>query len=138
MPFVLDASLALSWHFEDENPDLSVPERAFREGVAVPQHFFLEIANGLLRGERRLRTAPEGTDTFLARLADLKATIDPTAPELVVSVLVPLSRDHRLSIYDAAYLELAGRLGLDLATCDSSLAEAARRVGIALIEGTGN
>lgn len=135
MPFVLDASTALSWHFDDENVDLSLPERAFREGVAVPQHFFVEVTNGLLRGERRLRTSPERTEVFLARLDDLDAQIDATARELVVSVLVPLARDHRLSVYDAAYLELAGRLGLGLATCDSALAEAARRVGIDVIEG---
>lgn len=135
MPFVLDASTALAWHFDDENLDLSVPERAFREGVAVPQHFFLEVANGLMRGERRLRTSLDGTETFLARLGDLKVEIDPTGPELVAAVLVPLARYHRLSIYDAAYLELAGRLGLALATCDSSLAGAARQVGIDLIEG---
>jgi predicted nucleic acid-binding protein len=135
MPFVLDASTALAWHFDDENLDLSVPERAFREGVAVPQHFFLEVANGLVRGERRLRTSPDGTDTFLARLGDLKVEIDSTAPERIGSVLVALARYHRLSIYDAAYLELAGRLGLALATCDSSLAGVARQVGIELIEG---
>ena len=135
MPFVLDASTALSWHFDDENLDLALPERAFREGVAVPQHFFVEVANGLIRGERRLRTSTEGTETFLTKLYDLNAEIDPTAPELVTSVLVPLARYHRLSVYDAAYLELAGRLGLSLATCDSSLAKAARRVGIDLVEG---
>lgn len=135
MPFVLDASTALSWHFEDENLDLSVPERAFREGVAVPQHFFLEVASGLIRGERRHRASREATDIFLARLGDMEARIDPTAPELVASVLVPLARDLRLSVYDAAYLELAGRLGMALATCDSALAGAARRVGVDLIEG---
>lgn len=135
MPFVLDASTALSWHFDDENPDLSLPERAFREGVAVPQHFFLEVANALVRGERRLRTSPERTEVFLARLGDLEAEVDPAAGELVASVLLPLARDHRISVYDAAYLELAGRLGMGLATCDSSLAGAARRVGIEVIEG---
>jgi predicted nucleic acid-binding protein len=135
MPFVLDASTALTWHFDDENRDLSVAERAFQEGVAVPQHWFLEVASALLRGERRLRTSAEATETFLARLGDLKTEIDRTRPELVASVLAPLARYHRLSVYDAAYLELAGRLGLGLATCDVPLAEAARRVGIDLIEG---
>jgi predicted nucleic acid-binding protein len=135
MPFVLDASTTLSWHFEDENDDLSVAEQAFEEGVAVPQHWFLEVASALLRGERRLRTSTEATEVFLARLGDLKTDIDRTDPEVVASVLVPLARYHRLSVCDAAYLELAGRLGLALATCDASLAIAARRVGIDLIEG---
>jgi predicted nucleic acid-binding protein len=135
MPFVVDASTALSWHFEDENLDLSLAERAFREGVAVPQHFFLEIAHGLVRGERRGRASMEATEIFLAKLGDLEVRIDATAPELVASVLVPLARHLRLSVYDAAYLELAGRLGMALATCDSALAEAARRVGVDVIEG---
>jgi predicted nucleic acid-binding protein len=65
----------------------------------------------------------------------LQAEIDPAAPELVAAVLVPLARCHRLSIYDAAYPELAGRLGPALATCDTSLAAAARQLGIDLIEG---
>lgn len=133
MPFVLDASSALAWHFDDENLDLSVPERAFREGVAVPQHFFLEVSNALVRGERRLRTSPDGIETFFARLGDLDVAIDPTAPELVATVLIPLARHHRLSVYDAAYLELAARLGLPLATCDASLAHVARQVGVDLV-----
>jgi predicted nucleic acid-binding protein len=54
---------------------------------------------------------------------------------VVAFVLVPLARHHRLSVYDAAYLELAGRLGMPLATSDSSLAAAARRVGVDVIEG---
>lgn len=135
MPFVLDASTAVSWHFDDENLDLSVARRAFREGVAVPRHWHLEVTSALLRGERRLRTSSEGTETFLTQLADMEMEIDPTDPDLVTSVLMPLARRHRLSVYDAAYLELAGRLGVGLATCDSSLAAAARRVGIALVEG---
>jgi predicted nucleic acid-binding protein len=135
MPFVLDASTALSWHFDDENADTSVAERAFRESVAVPQHWLLEVANGLIRGERRLRTSAQRSERFLAQLAELETEVDPTEPERVASVLAPLARRHRLSIYDAAYLELAGRRGLALATLDSSLAAAARAVEVELLAG---
>jgi len=135
MPFVLDASTTLSWHFDDENPDMTIAERAFLEGVAVPQHWFLEIASGLLRGERRGRTSAQAAEVFLARLDDLRTEIDSFAPERVAAILMPLARYHRLSVYDAAYLELAGRLGLGLATSDASLAAAANKVGVDLIKG---
>ncbi len=135
MPLVLDASTTLSWHFDDENADMTIAERAFREGVAVPQHWLLEVASALIRGERRARSSREWTEVFLARLGDLKTETHGTDPEQLASLLVPLSRRYRLSVYDAAYLELAARLGLELATCDVSLAAAARQIGVPLAEG---
>lgn len=136
MSMVLDASTALAWHFDDENSDMEVARRAFRDGICVPQHWFLEVASGLIRGERRERTSSEWTDAFCAKLTAMNAVVDATDPERIVSVLIPLARSYRLSVYDAAYLELAGRLGLPLATRDSSLAAAARGLGIELIEGS--
>lgn len=137
MSFVLDASMTLAWHFEDEaSADVrSVAQRAFADGVVVPQHWLLEVFSGLLRGERRDRASPAGTQEFVGFLQDLSPEVDDPDEERVISVLLPLARDQRLSLYDAAYLELAGRRGLPLATLDSSLVRAASAVGVELVSG---
>jgi predicted nucleic acid-binding protein len=137
MAFVLDASLTLAWHFEDEVRESAetVADRAIEEGVIVPHHWFLEVSSALVRGERRRRTSAELTSDFLARLAALPMEVDVIEPGKIASVLVPLARTHRLSVYDAAYLELAGRRGLGLGTLDLSLATAARAVGVQVITG---
>ncbi|MFL6845988.1 MAG: type II toxin-antitoxin system VapC family toxin [Allosphingosinicella sp.] len=137
MAFVLDASLTLAWHFEDEGRDSveTLADRALIEGVVVPHHWFLEVSSGLVRGERRRRTSPELTFDFLARLASLPVEVDVIDPTKVTSVLIPLARKYRLSVYDAAYLELAGRRSLPLTTLDSSLAAAARAVEVELLAG---
>lgn len=135
MTLVVDASIALAWHFDDEpSPQAEIAgARSFRDGVVVPQHWFLEVSSGLLKGERRRRTGPNETHAFLARLYDLELEIEALDPEQVTSVLLPLARAHRLSVYDAAYLELALRRSLPLATLDAALAAAARAVGAEVI-----
>ncbi|MFN3944938.1 MAG: type II toxin-antitoxin system VapC family toxin [Allosphingosinicella sp.] len=137
MSFVLDASMTVAWHFEDEaSPSVRrVAHRAFEEGVAVPQHWLVEVVSAGLRGERRTRAAPDRLEEFVAVLQDMPVEVDPADADRLVAVLLPLAREHRLSIYDAAYLELAQRLGFPLATLDAPLADAARRLGIELIEG---
>jgi predicted nucleic acid-binding protein len=137
MAFVLDASTTLSWHFEDEAQRLvrAILRLAFDEGVVVPQHWLLEVSSALLRGERRNRSAIEDTDAFLSRLREIPVELAAVDADRIAAVIIPLARRHRLSVYDAAYLELAGRRELPLATLDRSLAEAARAVGVALIEG---
>ena len=137
MAFVLDASTTLSWHFEDEAQSSvrAILRLAFEEGVVVPQHWLMEVSSALLRGERRNRSAIEDTDAFLSRLRGMPVELAAADTDRIAGVLVPLARTHRLSVYDAAYLELAGRRELPLATLDRSLAHAARAVGVSLIEG---
>ncbi|HYI39743.1 MAG TPA: type II toxin-antitoxin system VapC family toxin [Allosphingosinicella sp.] len=137
MAFVLDASTTLSWHFEDEAPNAvrATLRLAFDEGVVVPQHWLLEVSSALLRGERRNRSPIEDTDAFLSRLGEIPIESAAADPDRIAGVIIPLARSHHLSVYDAAYLELAGRRELPLATLDRSLARAARAVGVALIEG---
>ena len=135
MAFVLDASVTLSWHFDDEEDGVAeqIARQAFLDGVAVPHYWAVEVANGLLRGERRQRTSTAATARFFERLGDLDIKVDMPHPQHTAEILLPLARAHRLSIYDAGYLELAERDGLALATSDKSLAEAARRVGVHLV-----
>ncbi len=133
--FVLDASLALTWHFEDESSDASEQAfvRALEEGVAVPEHWFLEIANGVAKGERRARSTPAASVGFLDQLGMLDKLVDPIDAGAVLTTWLSLARVHRISIYDAGYLELAERRGLPLATFDVPLARAARSVSIEVI-----
>lgn len=131
--------MALAWHFEDEVSDAvrSVARRALSEAVVVPQHWHLEITNALLRGERRQRTSMSATSAFLERLQDMTTEVEGVEPSRVELVLLPLARSYRLSVYDAAYLDLAMRRLLPLATRDQALAAAARTAGVELIGAEG-
>ena len=136
-PFVLDASTTLSWHFKDEMTDhgRALARLAFKGAVTVPQHWYLEVVSGLVRGERRSRTSPKVMDAFLAQLGEMVIDIHETDNMTLRKEILPLARVHRLTVYDAVYLDLARRLDLPLATLDVSLGNAARAVGVALIEG---
>ena len=137
MSFVLDASATLAWHFEDEATEKvrAIARRAFENGITVPQHWLLEVLSALVRGERRRRASADRTNEFIIRLGDLDAEVDPFDEGRAVSVLLPLARERRLSLYDAAYLELSHRLRLPLATLDNSLARAAEEMGVELLLG---
>jgi predicted nucleic acid-binding protein len=132
MSVVLDSSVVGCWCFPDETS--SVAQAAMRELAAdeavVPAVWWFEVRNLLLTGERVGRMDPIGTAAFLADLEALSLRID-RAPES--DVVLALARTHRLTIYDAAYLELAGRIGAPLATLDRHLARAARTAGVPLL-----
>jgi predicted nucleic acid-binding protein len=131
MPFVLDASVAACWLFEDEDhPDASEAfARVRTDNARVPSLWWFEVRNTLLVNERRGRLTESDTIAFLTALSRLAITVDRTPGE---DVLV-LARRHRLTVYDAAYLELARREALPLATLDHKLADAARAERVALI-----
>jgi predicted nucleic acid-binding protein len=133
--FVLDASVALAWCFEDEASPASyaVLERARIEEVVAPSLWPLEVANILGVSERRGRLSAQRSATFVELLRDLELRIDVTSFEHAFGAVRRLAREHRLTCYDAAYLELAQREGLPLATRDASLREAAGRAGVTLL-----
>ncbi len=133
MAFVLDASVAACWVFDDDDHPLAATalERLRREAAHVPALWWFEIRNVLVAGERRGRLAEADTATFLRALSRLAVTIDQAPGE--ESVLA-LARRHRLSVYDASYLELAQRQTLPLATLDRDLRQAAMAAGVALLE----
>ena len=135
MALVLDASVALSWLFADEfTPDTeSLLHRVVDEKVVVPGHWKAEVANGALTGERRGRVSRERTSAWILQLADLDLESDRHGTDAALSAILPLARSHRLTIYDALYLELAERRGMPLATFDADLAAAARSVGIEVL-----
>ena len=131
---VIDASSVLAWCFEDEGaPEAdALIERVAADGAAVPGLWSLEIANGLVMGERRGRLKAAESAAFVSMLEELPIAADPATGARALHETMSLARAHRLTAYDAAYLELAMRLGLPLATGDRSLRAAARRVGVEL------
>lgn len=132
MNFVLDASVALSWCFEDEGGDYATSVlNELRASEAVAASLWpLEIVNGLLTAERRKRIDPAASGRFTRLLLSLPIAIDPVARRRVFDVTNALARKHALSSYDAAYLELAVRLGVPIATLDGPLNAAAEREGV--------
>ncbi len=130
--YVLDASVALAWLFReqaDTGTELLL-DQLRSHGARVPTVWWLEIANVLLVSERRGRTTPADAARFVALLRRLPVTVDPTTPERAAFGVLDLARSHRLSSYDAAYLDLALREGLPLATRDNILRKAADALGI--------
>ena len=132
MAFVLDASVTLAWAFADEaHPTAEAALDLLQtEDGAAPALWWFELRNALLAGERRHRIDQATTSAFLRRLARLPIQIDRTPDE---ATLLDLARRHRLTVYDAAYLELAQRRGLPLATLDQELLQAASDAGVALV-----
>lgn len=136
MAFVVDASVAMAWCFVQEVTPYtqSVLDRLQDTGGTVPLIWPLEVANTLLVGERRGRITQAESGRFLTVVRDLPLTIDDGAPDAAWGTILPLGRAHNLSAYDAAYLELAMRQGLSLATQDARLRAAATAVGVPLVE----
>lgn len=132
MSFVLDASVALAWCFEDEGGEY--PEAVLRslegEEAFVPALWTLEVANGLLTAERRGRIEAHEARRVQNLLLALPIAVDPPARSRDFSAVYRLARARSLTSYDAAYLELALRLALPLATLDQELRPAAELEGV--------
>ena len=132
MPFVLDASVTASWCFEDEEASVAdaAMDRLPEDHAVVPALWWFEIRNILVVNERRGRIDSADSDVFLNGLARLPIRIASDPSERLV---VGLARTHRLTAYDAAYLDLAVRLTAPIATLDRALADAARAEGLELV-----
>jgi predicted nucleic acid-binding protein len=134
--FVVDASVVLTWCFPDENS--AVAQRVaqmFKKGdsAVAPSFWPHEVLNALLVGEKRKRISGRLVQTFLADLAALPIVLHPSPAELVFEQVQILCREHGLTAYDAAYLDLAKTNGLPLATLDEDLIRACAKTGVALI-----
>jgi predicted nucleic acid-binding protein len=132
MPFVIDTSVAASWLLPDEGRPESdqAYARLATDYALVPSLWWFEMRNLFVTNERRGRIDSARTSTALALLAGLPIRIDNRIEE---GPLMLLARQHRLSVYDAAYLEIAQREAVPLATLDMQLADAARAEGVLLI-----
>ena len=134
MTFVVDTSVTMAWCFEDEVTGYTedVLDSLKRSSALAPSHWPLEVANILLVSERRGRIATSQTATFLHSLESLPITVYQTTATRARGPILDLARAQRLSVYDAAYLDLALELGLSLATQDRQLVATALRVGVPL------
>lgn len=128
MPFVIDASITASWAFRDPGrpaadlaADLSL-DRLRRDQPIAPSFWWFEVRNILVVNERRKRLTETDSAAFLRDLSHLAVILDNTPDQAEV---LRLARTHKLSVYDAAYLELALRYGVGLASLDSALIRAA-------------
>jgi predicted nucleic acid-binding protein len=132
--FVLDNSMAMAWSFEDETDAYAeaVLDQLATTRAMVPVLWPLEVANALLMGERRKRSTEADTLKWIGILSSLPISIDGETNAHAWSKTLNLARGHGLSAYDAAYLELAIRRGLPLATLDEKLKTAAKAIGVAL------
>ena len=134
-PFVVDASMALSWCFADEATPYSRAVLAALETTyaVVPALWPFEVANALALAERRKRITQEGIADFLETLRQLPIQVERREALWVWQATIALARDHRLTAYDAAYLDLARREQLSLATLDDDLRKAGLALGVATL-----
>lgn len=134
---VLDASLTLQWFLEDEagrEYGLSVLASLSTKRAVVPILWFYEVGNGLLMAHRRKRITLDKIDGFLSRLKALPIDAAEQVPSEILE-LPALAQQYGLTNYDAAYLALARRLNLPLATNDTDLRRAATAAGVAMVAG---
>ena len=128
--FVLDCSVTLPWFFEDEIDGYadSILRLLAKEEATTPTLWILEVVNGLIGAERRGRLSAEDVSNALAMLAELDIAVEQQSP--ISTAVLTVAREYGLTAYDAAYLELAMRENLPVATNDQDLAKAAKRAGV--------
>jgi predicted nucleic acid-binding protein len=135
LSFVVDNSVALAWCFEDEHtqPIMDLLDRVAETGAVAPSLWPLEALNGLLMAERRRRLDPKRRQRLARFLRGLPVTLDAETADQAWTATARLAERHRLTLYDAAYLELAQRRKLPLATLDQDLIRAGKALGITLL-----
>ena len=133
---VLDASVAVAWCFEDESSPFTeavLDQLSAGTKALTPAIWPFEVANALLVAERRKRVTLAQASAMLRRIAGLPISVDPIQPGLAFNQILSVARQNDLTEYDAAYVELALREGLSLATLDGKLRRVASRIGITLV-----
>lgn len=135
MRFVLDASVALLWLVPGTHPaGVAYAEATLmtlkNAQAVVPSLWALEVANVLAKLEAKAVVTEADSQRYLALLGQLNIVTDPATATHALGDTLNLARRYRLSAYDAAYLKLALRTGLPLATLDASLAKAATTAGV--------
>ena len=129
---MLDASVAAAWCLNDESDvySLAALHSLATGGAIVPHLWGLEVANVLRTAERRGRISADDVNRACTHLLSLPVAVDPVARDRAFTTVLRLARLHGLTTYDAAYLELAMRHELPIATLDAALAVAAESEGV--------
>jgi predicted nucleic acid-binding protein len=132
---ILDSSATLAWTFHEERTEAIVDlfNLVADSGAVVPELWRIEVANSLNVGIRRRRITRGNRAGILADLEVLPILIDNETRNRTWGETLTLADAHRLTVYDATYLELAVRLSLPLATLDEDLRQAAQREGVSLL-----
>ncbi len=135
MSFVVDSSVALTWCFEDKRTlaTTALLQRTGETGAMAPQHWPLETLNGLMMAERRKRLDATRRHHLARFLRDLPITLNSETTVQVWTATQRLAERFLLTIYDAAYLELAQRQNLPLASLDQELRSASTTLGVPLL-----
>ena len=134
--FVVDCSIAMAWLFHDGATlkTAALLNRLATETALVPTWWFIEITNVLAMAERNGRITPTQSDAFISDLSQLGIERDDEAVDRTFTHLLALCRTHRLTSYDAIYLDLAIRRSLPLATLDEDLRKTAKKLGVGLVD----
>ncbi len=133
--FIIDCSLTMAWCFADEaTPGTrEIQDRMIDESAIVPSHWFLEVSNVLAMCEKRKRISPADSDQFLDLIRTFAIHHEDESARRSFRYLLPLCRKHGLTSYDAAYLDLAMRARLPLASLDDDLRRAAANEGLPVL-----
>lgn len=135
-PFVADCSVGVGWVHPSQATEVTrhlLESAKAGASVHVPSLWHLEVANALLAAERRKLMSAAHRQAGLALLLQLRIVIDEETSARAFFAISELAVRHSLSVYDAAYLELASRKALPLGTRDAPLMAAARNCGVRLL-----
>lgn len=137
MALIVDSSVAVAWAIDTQADSMTRAAllAAIDGGFIAPHHFPIELAHNLLRAERRDRASRNEIDLFLLDFHRLEMRLDNPLDRERFDAIMTLARRYMLSAYDAAYLELALKSALPLATRDKALAEAVTKSGATLFQG---
>lgn len=133
--FILDCSVTMAWFFEDEVSDYSerVLEHVTHSTALVPAIWPVEVANALVVAERKKRISHIHAATFKENLNLLLIQVDDTLLHKPINTIFELAKETGLTAYDSAYLELAMRKMLPIATLDRDLKKAAEKLAVELL-----
>jgi predicted nucleic acid-binding protein len=136
MTFILDCSVTITWFFKHEaspETDKLLDTLTGEDAAVVPQHWLLEITNVLLAAEASGKKKAAESAEFLALLGKVAIEPDSETGAYAATATIALGRKHQLTSHDAAYLELAMRRGVALATLDRNLRKAAAAEGVPVL-----
>ena len=133
--FVIDNSIVMAWCFQDQTNRFTeaVLDRLETSEAYAPAIWPLEVGNVLLVAERKNLLSKADVIRFLSLVHSLPIIVEQESPDRMLTEILGLARAHRLSTYDASYLDLAMRLGLPLATQDKALTMAAKKCRVPLL-----
>ncbi|MBW8075111.1 MULTISPECIES: type II toxin-antitoxin system VapC family toxin [Metallibacterium] len=133
MPFVIDNSVVCGWFLANQSTDYTeaIARRLLDDGAIAPGLWSLELANVLRSACKRGAMIASQAREVAEQIAALPIAVDAQPP--TAQAILALALRYDLSSYDAAYLELALRLQLPIATQDTALAEAAMAAGVGVV-----